>query len=187
MTSLLEGSALYYFMVALIVIVYLALRMLVNSRFGNVIVAIRENPQRAELLGYDVRKYQLLTFVIGSVAGRPQRRALHLLGTVHHAVEHRPAGGSDADRVGGVLRAQRPDGHAGRLVPAAVRLPDHHGLQPAGRAGADGRAAARHGDAGAARLRARYWQARCGPMERASAARRWPRAGDAGRLQSDET
>jgi branched-chain amino acid transport system permease protein len=53
-------------MVALIVIVYLALRMLVNSRIGNVIVATRENPQRAEMLGYDVRKYQLLTFVIGS-------------------------------------------------------------------------------------------------------------------------
>jgi branched-chain amino acid transport system permease protein len=53
-------------MVALIVIVYLALRMLVNSRIGNVIVATRENPQRAEMLGYDVRKYQLLSFVIGS-------------------------------------------------------------------------------------------------------------------------
>ncbi len=61
-----EGSALYYVMVALIVIVYLALRMLVNSSIGNVIVATRENPQRAEMLGYDVRKYQLLTFVIGS-------------------------------------------------------------------------------------------------------------------------
>ena len=54
-------------MVALLVIVYIALRMLVNSRFGKVIVAIREDPQRAELLGYDVRKYQLVTFVIGSV------------------------------------------------------------------------------------------------------------------------
>ncbi|MVT67917.1 ABC transporter permease [Bradyrhizobium pachyrhizi] len=61
-----EGSALYYVMVALIVIVYIALRMLVNSSIGNVIVATRENPQRAEMLGYDVRKYQLLTFVIGS-------------------------------------------------------------------------------------------------------------------------
>jgi urea transport system permease protein len=61
-----EGSALYYVMIALIVIVYLALRMLVNSGIGNVIVATRENPQRAEMLGYDVRKYQLLTFVIGS-------------------------------------------------------------------------------------------------------------------------
>lgn len=61
-----EGSALYYVMIALIVIVYLALRMLMNSSVGNVIVATRENPQRAEMLGYDVRKYQLLTFVIGS-------------------------------------------------------------------------------------------------------------------------
>jgi urea transport system permease protein len=40
--------------------------MFVNSRIGNVVVATRENPQRAEMLGYDVRKYQLLTFVIGS-------------------------------------------------------------------------------------------------------------------------
>lgn len=62
----LEGSALYYVMVALIVLVYLGLRILLNSRIGNVIVAIRENPQRAEMLGYDVRKYQLLTFSIGS-------------------------------------------------------------------------------------------------------------------------
>src|SRR5882757_6702585 len=61
-----EGSALYYLMIALIVVVYIALRMLVNSSIGNVIVATRENPQRAEMLGYDVRKYQLLTFVIGS-------------------------------------------------------------------------------------------------------------------------
>ena len=61
-----EGVYLYYLVIALVVIVYLALRMLVNSRFGNVIVAIRENPQRAELLGYDVRKYQLITFAIGS-------------------------------------------------------------------------------------------------------------------------
>ncbi|MBO0662475.1 ABC transporter permease [Jiella sp. MQZ9-1] len=57
---------LYYVTLALLVIAYLALRMLVNSRFGNVLVAIRENPQRAEMLGYDVRKYQLIGFVIGS-------------------------------------------------------------------------------------------------------------------------
>ncbi|MBU2287884.1 MAG: ABC transporter permease, partial [Gammaproteobacteria bacterium] len=61
-----EGTALYYLVLALIVIVYLGLRMLLNSRFGNVVVAVREDPQRAELLGYDIRKYQLATFVIGS-------------------------------------------------------------------------------------------------------------------------
>lgn len=65
----LEQTALYYFVLLLLAAVYLALRMLVNSRFGNVLVAIREDPQRAELLGYDVRKYQLFAFVIGSALG----------------------------------------------------------------------------------------------------------------------
>src|SRR6185312_11097783 len=61
-----EGTILYYLMIALILIVYLGLRVLVNSSIGNVIVAMREDPQRAEMLGYDVRKYQLLTFAVGS-------------------------------------------------------------------------------------------------------------------------
>jgi ABC-type branched-subunit amino acid transport system permease subunit len=57
---------LYYVVLGLLVVVYLGLRILMNSSFGNVIVAIRENPERAEMLGYDVRKYQLVTFVIGA-------------------------------------------------------------------------------------------------------------------------
>jgi ABC-type branched-subunit amino acid transport system permease subunit len=57
---------LYYFVLGVLVVVYLGLRILMNSAFGNVIVAIRENPERAEMLGYDVRKYQLITFVIGA-------------------------------------------------------------------------------------------------------------------------
>ncbi len=57
---------LYYFVLGLLLVVYLGLRILMNSAFGNVIVAIRENPERAEMLGYDVRKYQLITFVIGA-------------------------------------------------------------------------------------------------------------------------
>lgn len=57
---------LYYVILALIVVVYLGLRILVNSRFGNVLVAIRENPERAEMLGYDIRRYQLFAFVIGA-------------------------------------------------------------------------------------------------------------------------
>ncbi|MGY4339274.1 urea transport system permease protein [Bradyrhizobium sp. LM2.9] len=154
-----EGSALYYTMIALIVIVYLALRMLVNSGIGNVIVATRENPQRAEMLGYDVRKYQLLTFVIGSGLAGLSGALYTSWGQIYHALQYRPAGSRDADRVGGLLRAKRSDGDPGRVVPVAVRLSDNHGLQPAGRAGADGRAAARHGDAGAAGFCARNWQA----------------------------
>lgn len=61
-----EGTIFYYVMIALILIVYLGLRMLVNSPIGNVIVAIRDDAQRAEMLGYDTRKYQLLTFCVGS-------------------------------------------------------------------------------------------------------------------------
>ncbi len=63
---LLEDTPLYYSVLALLVLVYLGLRWLLNGRFGNVLVAIREDPLRAELLGYDVRKYQLVAFVLGS-------------------------------------------------------------------------------------------------------------------------
>ena len=56
---------LYYVLLALMVVVYLGLRILLNSPFGNVLVAIRENPERAEMLGYDIRRYQLAAFVIG--------------------------------------------------------------------------------------------------------------------------
>lgn len=63
---LMAGPGFYYFVLGLLLLVYFGIRILVNSRFGNVLVAIRENPQRAEMLGYDVRKYQLGAFIIGS-------------------------------------------------------------------------------------------------------------------------
>ena len=59
------GPALYYVLLVLVVICYLGLRMLLNSGFGNVLVAIRENPHRAEMLGYDIRLYQMLAFGLG--------------------------------------------------------------------------------------------------------------------------
>src|SRR5699024_1321199 len=62
---LVSDITLYYITLGLLVIIYLLLRILVNSRFGNVLVAARENPERAEMLGYDIRKYQLGAFVIG--------------------------------------------------------------------------------------------------------------------------
>ncbi len=56
---------LYYVLLGTVVIVYLLLRILLNAPFGNVLVAIRENPERAEMLGYDIRRYQLLSFALG--------------------------------------------------------------------------------------------------------------------------
>lgn len=62
---LFAGVQLYYVLLALMLLCYLGLRIVVNGPFGNVLVAIRENPERAEMLGYDVRRYQLLAFVLG--------------------------------------------------------------------------------------------------------------------------
>lgn len=62
-----DGPPFFWLVLALVVLVYLGLRILVNSRFGNVLVAIRENPDRAEMLGYNVRLYQLVVFAIGSM------------------------------------------------------------------------------------------------------------------------
>jgi len=62
-----DGPAFFWLVLALVVVAYVGLRILVNSRFGNVLVAIRENADRAEMLGYNVRMYQLAVFVIGSV------------------------------------------------------------------------------------------------------------------------
>jgi ABC-type branched-subunit amino acid transport system permease subunit len=55
---------------ALLVLTYLGLRALLHSHFGRVIVAIRENELRAELLGYDVRLHKLAVFTLGAaIAG----------------------------------------------------------------------------------------------------------------------
>lgn len=54
----------------LLIILYVALSLLLRSRFGQAVVAIRENELRAELLGYDSRRYKLLVFMIGAgIAG----------------------------------------------------------------------------------------------------------------------
>lgn len=59
------GTTLYYALLGMVVLCYLGLRMLLNAPFGNVLVAIRENPERAEMLGYDIRLYQMLAFGLG--------------------------------------------------------------------------------------------------------------------------
>jgi branched-chain amino acid transport system permease protein len=60
----LEG--MFYLSTASLLIVYFCLKALLASRFGRIIVGIRENERRAELLGYDPRAYKLAAFVIGA-------------------------------------------------------------------------------------------------------------------------
>ncbi|MBS0448936.1 MAG: branched-chain amino acid ABC transporter permease [Proteobacteria bacterium] len=53
-----------------LIAVYAGLRALIASRIGRVIVAIKENEQRALLLGYDARAYKLFAFTLGgAIAG----------------------------------------------------------------------------------------------------------------------
>ncbi|WP_226022019.1 ABC transporter permease subunit [Halomicrobium salinisoli] len=55
----------YYLALALLVVAYLGLRALVNSDFGRVMVAVREDEDRTEMFGYDVKRVKLIAFVIG--------------------------------------------------------------------------------------------------------------------------
>ena len=51
---------------ASLILTLLWARALLASHFGRTIVGIRENEQRAQLLGYDPRIYKLATFTIGA-------------------------------------------------------------------------------------------------------------------------
>ena len=63
-------DGLYVLSAAVLVIVYFGLRWLLDSDFGRVVISIRENETRAELLGYDVRRYKLYAFMVGAgIAG----------------------------------------------------------------------------------------------------------------------
>ena len=60
----------YYVVLTILAAVLYGLHRLVNSRFGRVIDAVRENEARAEAIGFPVYRYKLLCFVIsGAVAG----------------------------------------------------------------------------------------------------------------------
>jgi ABC-type branched-subunit amino acid transport system permease subunit len=65
-----ELEGMFTLSTTLLLATYFGLRLLLASRFGRIVVGIRENERRAELLGYDPRAYKLATFTIGAaVAG----------------------------------------------------------------------------------------------------------------------
>jgi branched-chain amino acid transport system permease protein len=67
---LLDPTETFYLGMAFLVAVYVGLHALLASHFGRVVVAVRENETRCELLGYDVRLHKLLVFTIGGgIAG----------------------------------------------------------------------------------------------------------------------
>lgn len=68
--SIATTTQFYIFTAVLFVISFAFLRRVVLSRFGTVIVAIRENERRAEALGYNTFVYKLIAFTVsGLVTG----------------------------------------------------------------------------------------------------------------------
>jgi ABC-type branched-subunit amino acid transport system permease subunit len=65
----LENVSFYYLVLLLLIVVYAVTRKLLDGPFGLTLIAIRENPQRAEMLGVDIRRHQLMVFVLGSTLG----------------------------------------------------------------------------------------------------------------------
>jgi urea ABC transporter permease protein UrtC len=66
----LDPIGMFELCAAILLIVYFGLHAVLRTRFGRVLVAVRENEQRAEFLGYDARLHKLVAFSLGGgVAG----------------------------------------------------------------------------------------------------------------------
>jgi urea ABC transporter permease protein UrtC len=60
-----EEITLFYVVLVSLVLTYLGLRVLVNSDYGRVMVAVREDEQRTEMFGYDIKRVKLAVFTFG--------------------------------------------------------------------------------------------------------------------------
>jgi branched-chain amino acid transport system permease protein len=68
--NLMDIKGNYYFVLAVVAICYLFLRRMVQSPLGKVFISIRENEERARLIGYNVQRYKLIAFIIaGGLSG----------------------------------------------------------------------------------------------------------------------
>ena len=56
----------YYFILIILAICLILMYMILKSPFGSTLQAIRDNPQRCEAVGINVRRYQLLGIVIAT-------------------------------------------------------------------------------------------------------------------------
>lgn len=60
------STAFYFLVILLTLLVYLGLRLLVNTRSGYVIAAIRDDPERTRALGYNVNFIQVQVFMLAA-------------------------------------------------------------------------------------------------------------------------
>ncbi|KPL55660.1 ABC transporter permease [Prosthecomicrobium hirschii] len=61
-----QQQTFYYVVLAVFLIAFLLIRRIVNSPFGDILKAIRENEPRAISLGYRTERYKLMAFVLSA-------------------------------------------------------------------------------------------------------------------------
>ncbi|WP_166260456.1 branched-chain amino acid ABC transporter permease [Marinobacter salicampi] len=66
LVDLQNNTAMYYFVLAVFLFGYLLVQRTVNSPFGQVLKAIKQNEPRAISLGYNVNLYKVLAFVMSA-------------------------------------------------------------------------------------------------------------------------
>ena len=109
-----KPTLLYVFVAGVFLLGFFIVYRTVNSPFGEILKAIRENEPRAISLGYRVQRYKLMAFVLSAGAGRARRR---------------DQGDRGAERLAD--RRRLPDVGRGRADDAARR--HGHALRPGGR------------------------------------------------------
>jgi branched-chain amino acid transport system permease protein len=57
----------YYLALTYLALAWVVCRVLVTSHFGRVLIAIRENEERARFLGYDVQRYKMVACVVSAI------------------------------------------------------------------------------------------------------------------------
>lgn len=62
-----SSTRFYYFALGVVVFSLFIMRKMVDSPFGRILTTIRENPERTEFIGIDVKLFQLLAFMISGV------------------------------------------------------------------------------------------------------------------------
>jgi branched-chain amino acid transport system permease protein len=67
--SLSDPYVFFYFVLVVLILVYYGCVRLVNSPFGRILQAIRDNEERAEFIGYDIRVFKRRAFVVSGIIG----------------------------------------------------------------------------------------------------------------------
>ena len=61
------GDRFYLIVLVIVALCFAVLRRIVDSPFGRVLTVIRDNPERAQFIGVNVRAYQLAAFVVAGL------------------------------------------------------------------------------------------------------------------------